>query len=225
MSGYCEIGRLTTANAPTSIVVMARTQANTGRWMKNTAMGQFPLSPESGIANDALRVDGRGDRCDRLSRGEKGHPVDDQPVALLQALAHDPRVLVAAVIVQGDLLRGAVLAHDIGGQMPRLVSRCRALGHEKRLHRADLDLAAQEHAGNDDVMGVVELEAHRNRAGRGRNRIGGRDQPAGTAIDVAVFQHQLGLEVVPSFQGAFVDAFLDRKNAGARLHHVDVDRV
>ena len=117
------------------MMMMAITQAKTGRSMKNLAMRALPYFP---AARAAARRRGRGRRAaeghglDRRSRPDPLQPLEDHAVARREPVAHQPLVAEGPVDLQRAGLHLLVGADHHGHGLALRVARDAPLRHEDR---------------------------------------------------------------------------------------------
>src|SRR5688572_7178132 len=185
MSGYCAMGNVALATRPAITMTIAMTPASTGRSMKN-----FENMSVARRGGRILCVRGQSLGNDRDARIQLHQVVEDDGVAIFQALADDPLLpdpvadfdrTLCSLAVRADSPDEAAL---ISLQHSRLRNGDHLLSagvqaHRRKLTRQDLQLR------------IRKLGAQLHRAERLVDGRAGEVQAAAFTVRLAICQHQL----------------------------------
>src|SRR6185312_5584838 len=154
MVGYCSMGRLEAAMPPASMMTMARTQAKTGRSMKNfdkpiLFLRFHYLWHHRHVGLHFLQA------------------FDDYAVAGLEAIQHLPVAAHSTPGLEHMQARDVLVVHDKGGGLALLVVADALLGRENavRVH-ALVDGGADIETRQQKTIGIGEDRAQAHGAGR-----------------------------------------------------------
>src|SRR2546422_4605957 len=189
ISGYCAIGRLSTAASPASTMKMDTTAAKMGRSMKNRENMGLLLGRGFGCFGLCFGNPHRG------ARPEAHHAVDDHALARLEPARDDPGLPRPFAGLDRARLGLAFFIDDVDELSLRPFQH-RALRHGDRVgaRRAAQD-DAHELAGLERAAGVGKLGARLARAGGGRDAHVGEVEPPGFLVQAAVCAAQRHLEI------------------------------
>ena len=166
-----------------------------------------------------------GNRLDRRPLFQITDPLGDHTLASLQPAGDDP--IGANRAIGGHLAadRLVISPRKIDERRPVEIALERGLRHQygPRVDRL-IEQRSHEHAGQEHPLGIGKARTQRDGAGRFADRDVRKLDRAGKAIGAAVLEPQPHRRAA-SVHAATGERLAQRGEFGARLLHVDIDRV